>query len=162
MTIDVAQNTIINDITQNIINIATIQKAKPINFLNEKQFEYTHAKFLQECSGPFLSFFSKLLDNVRKVANSSINKNNANPTTNHEKEQTLAYILATIFKFLLRNGFHWDHTIMEAILIFLKSQSDLISDIFAAVTPGCLGGVRVSTFFFLIVLEHHFFYSSFM
>jgi hypothetical protein len=68
--------------------------------LNDKQFEYSHANFFLEFSGPFLSFLSKLLDNIKKIANSTINRNIVNSTTKSEKELTLAYTLATVFRFV--------------------------------------------------------------
>jgi hypothetical protein len=135
---------LIKEFTKDIIDIATEQKKKPINFYNKEQTEYSHAKFLTEVFGSVVSFLSRLLDSIAVLASTTVNDRSSVPLTGAEKEDCLAYLIACIMSFVLRNGFNWDHIIAAQLLLYTKTRSDIVCNIVAKLCPGSLGGATVS------------------
>jgi hypothetical protein len=150
MTLDVATDQIISDISNDIISIAAFQKNKPVNFYTQDQINYSDSKFIIECNKngtgnmAFTSFIQKVIESTRRLGNLSINKSRANDSTKEEMEKCLAFIIAHMLDFLLRSNFHFDGSNLPLLWVYQQTGSELVIDGLANLLPGALGGARVS------------------
>jgi hypothetical protein len=155
ISLEDATNLIIKEISNDILNIAAEQKKKPVNFYNKEQINYSHAGFIKECNTngkencSFTSFFIKLIESVTRLGNESINKTRTKDSTTAEKERCLAFLIAAILDYLLKNGFHWDGSNLPLLYVYQQTGSEIMIDGLANVLLGALGGAKVGELIFI-------------